>query len=830
MRSLALLLSLFLVACAGGGGGETADTSGEPSGPGPAPAPDPDPEPDPDPDPVPPPTDGIALAVEEPSGVARLAEPVSSGVPFAQGVLTSVDDLYVVDSNDTPVPAQFAVLSRWPDNSIRWLLVDLQATVAANATTYYALHTDGANGNPAPAQSVTYSTAGDVATVDTGAAKFQFDRAHFDLFSSVTIGGKSVVTSGHGSQLSTAGGATHTSAFATSSVTVKEQGPMKLVVEVTGAHEDASGVELGTYSVWLHFYAGSGLVRVLHRLENKNEAGHPGNFWDLGASGALWFDEHRLRLDLAVGDGASVVVGGASGTVSGTLQSGAQIYQDSSGGENWNSDNHWNGDEQVQTSFRGYRTHLNGTQVDSGYRPIGYLDISDGQVGVAVSIRNFWQNFPNKLAIDDNTLDVSLWPSEFAYDHEVQGGEYKTHEVMYYFHTDAAGANIDRARAFEDPLFARAPAAQFADSLALGYFVPANPAKNPEYETVVTRFVVPDDAGRSSVTQKEHIDEFGWRNFGDMMADHESHAGEIDWDVPISHYNNQYDGAFAALLHFVRNGNRALFDFGEAYARHTADIDIYHVDAADEPTYGGGHFWHTTHDVNALTSAHRTWSKNHKDVYPGQSWLDGGGPGLGHMYVRGLWTLYYLRGFYPARESALTVADFAQRRYSNSPGGDARSLGNTLYVLVDAYRETGESKYYDAMSTLVQVSSSNIGSSSTRGVFPAGLGGFLRLKVDMDEKGDSDWDDALDLLTDICDAELSSGSTKTHDTMLTEGFALAYHYAPASHANRDAYKTKAREMWDGIVEYSLWGDDQYMPAKNLCFFATFANVWPYFAD
>ena len=47
---------------------------------------------------------------------------------------------------------------------------------------------------------------------------------------------------------------------------------------------------------------------------------------------------------------------------------------------------------------------------------------------------------------------------------------------------------------------------------------------------------------RSAVSQREVIDEYGWRNWGDMMADHETDGYVQSWDVPISHYNNQYTG------------------------------------------------------------------------------------------------------------------------------------------------------------------------------------------------------------------------------------------------------------------------------------------------
>ena len=69
------------------------------------------------------------LVVTEPTGIARRQAPVTSGVPFARGELRSADRvaLFLAESPDKQVPLQTEILSRWPDGSVKWLLLDFVA-------------------------------------------------------------------------------------------------------------------------------------------------------------------------------------------------------------------------------------------------------------------------------------------------------------------------------------------------------------------------------------------------------------------------------------------------------------------------------------------------------------------------------------------------------------------------------------------------------------------------------------------------------------------------------------------------------------------------------
>ena len=73
--------------------------------------------------------------------VAHDRFPVSGGIPFPRGALLESDlaDLVVTEQNGTPVPVQLQPTARWPDGSVKWLLLDFPSTQAAGDTAVYSL-------------------------------------------------------------------------------------------------------------------------------------------------------------------------------------------------------------------------------------------------------------------------------------------------------------------------------------------------------------------------------------------------------------------------------------------------------------------------------------------------------------------------------------------------------------------------------------------------------------------------------------------------------------------------------------------------------------------
>jgi hypothetical protein len=177
------------------------------------------------------------------------------------------------------------------------------------------------------------------------------------------------------------------------------------------------------------------------------------------------------------------------------------------------------------------------------------------------------------------------------------------------------------------------------------------------------RIIAKGIKGKSNFFEKrEEIDEFGWRNFGELYADHEALESE-DTDIFVSHYNNQYDPLYGFLYQFLLTGNQKWFELANDLSKHITDIDIYHTNN-DKDEYNGGLFWHTDHYLDASTCTHRTFSKNHKAAYEG--YTSGGGPGGQHCYTTGLKCHYLLTGNENSKNAVLQLTDWVTYSFEGS--------------------------------------------------------------------------------------------------------------------------------------------------------------------
>ena len=82
----------------------------------------------------------LRVVVRNPTRTDLEAWPLTTGVPWPQGELDSVDQLRLVDPLGEEAPLQAGAVSRWPDGSVKWALLDFQATVQAGRDAAYRLH------------------------------------------------------------------------------------------------------------------------------------------------------------------------------------------------------------------------------------------------------------------------------------------------------------------------------------------------------------------------------------------------------------------------------------------------------------------------------------------------------------------------------------------------------------------------------------------------------------------------------------------------------------------------------------------------------------------
>jgi len=262
--------------------------------------------------------------------------------------------------------------------------------------------------------------------------------------------------------------------------------------------------------------------------------------------------------------------------------------------------------------------------------------------------------------------------------------------------------------------------------------------------------------------RREIIDEYGWRNFGDIYGDHEA-VGHTGPTPRVSHYNNQYDVINGALIEFFRSGETRWYELMNDLARHVIDIDLYHT-SEDRPEYNGGMFWHTDHYFDAATASHRAYS--HANANPDNPSAYGGGPSNEQNYTTGLLHYYYLTGDRFAYEAVLNLANWVLRmdegsrqwlRYFDSRPtglasssasrdyhGPGRGAGNSINALLDAYRLVSGREYLEKAEGLIRrcihphdiIETHNLGDTEYRWsytVFLQTLGKYLDFKIEYNE-------------------------------------------------------------------------------------------------
>lgn len=618
--------------------------------------------------------------------IARVNEPVRLGLPLPQGLCVTESVCALRDALGRPMPVQARSLERWQDGSIRWLLLDLQATVPAATTSAYQLSFDGHDRVAEPPSSLRVTHEGGTVSIDTGIAQFQLRAGGAFPFGAESF--KLVDADGVCSMASVR------------SVRVVEQGPLRCCVVIEGEMGRAGGEALIQIEAELHFFAGLPTARVDLTVRNPRKAAHPGGYWDRGARGSVYLKDLSLTFALPAGAGPSQLHCWPELEMPvEAVSTPFQLYQDSSGGDNWQSANHVNRHHVVPSRFRGYRVATDAGD-RSGLRATPVVELKRGPRAIAVTMPEFWQNFPKAVEATSEAIVLRLFPHQYADVHEIQGGEQKTHTFFVAFGRDTVTTvPLAWCRA---PLVAGVPASWSSSTGAVAYLSPVADESSDPHRALVNSAI----AGNHSFDRRrEIIDEYGWRNFGEIYADHEALLKPGDSPL-VSHYNNQYDAIAGFGSQFLQTGNRCWLLAMNQLARHVVDIDIYHTDR-DKSAYNHGLFWHTFHYVDAGTTTHR--------AYPRASNVGGGGPSAEHNYTTGLMLHYFLTGDRRSRDAAIDLARFviamddgrrtifrwlargrtglATASGSAAYHGPGRAGGNSLNALIDGHRLTGEPEF-----------------------------------------------------------------------------------------------------------------------------------------
>jgi hypothetical protein len=637
-------------------------------------------------------------------GLGGVCEPSSIGIPFPAGQMTDPSVLKLVGPNGDRVPLQTEILARWADGSVKWLLLDWVPPISPVGESRWSLVASKQSQAPVATPTLCVRNCTTGVLIETGSACFRLDRMVPGIVEA-KVGDRDVLA-GAPAGFRFRGLRGKPVQVVAEQFDVESMGPARATVKWEGR---ISGRRSCRFIARACFFAGTGLVRVRFTLHNPRPARHKGGLWDLGDPSSVLFRE--LSFDLPLGQlDTSYILGPDEAPESGGDE--LEIYQGSSGGENWQSRNHLDRSGRTVVSFRGCRLRRCGRETFV-YRPSPVVVARTTQASVVAAIPEFWQQFPKCLEARDGVLRIGLFPMQWGTEFELLGGEQKTHALWLNFGTCdvATASSLNWVHA---PARLEVPCEWLAGSGALPSWA-FPPAEKPLLRQLLAEAIGGAD---SLIARREVIDEYGWRNFGDLYADHEA-AFYTGTKPVISHYNNQYDVIWGTLLQWFRTGDTRWLDIAAPLARHVIDIDIYHT-RRDKAAYNGGLFWHTDHYRDAGTAAHRAYSI--ANARPGLSY--GGGPCNEQNYTTGLLHYYYLTGDPLAREAVLSLAEWVIAMddggrnilglIDNGPTGQAssttvphyhgpgRGCGNSVNALLDGWLLTDDPRFLAKAEALIR--------------------------------------------------------------------------------------------------------------------------------
>jgi hypothetical protein len=624
---------------------------------------------------------------------------VTTGVPWRRGRVADVSRIGLEDEDGLPHPVQACALDHWPDGSIRWLLVDFQTSAGHRQPRPYRVVVSDAipvlSDTPVSVQ----ETPGGI-EVSVGGTTIGIVRGGSFPMSSVVCAGRPLVdTRSPGFGIRHGGRLTH---WTVADVTVLASGPLRaeLLVQAAPAADSTLPMHL---TARVQVFAGAATVQCDVTLHNPRRALHSGGQWPLGDPGSLLFESASVRWQL-MAPVTTVRCSIDGHTTHEAVALPFELLQASSGGDHWNSRTHVNRDGRVPLPFRGYRLRA-GDIERSGDRASPCVTVGGAAGTICVTVPEFWQAFPSGMSVRGSSLELDLFPAGAGDLHELQGGERTTRTFFASFGEDSVTAPPSSwcsapIRYVPSPAYVSAtevlPCIELVDA-----------ALHPDYLTLVASALDPTHGFAAKI---ESADEYGWRHFGDLPADHES-AFQPAGHPFVSHYNNQYDAIAGFGLHFLRTGDPRWWSLMDALARHVRDIDVYHT-SQDKAAYNGGLFWHTNHYVDAGTSTHRTYPKG------GSS---GGGPSAEHNYNFGLMLHYFLTGDRTSRDTAvqlgqwvidmddgsrtpfrwLSRASTGLASFTASHHHPGRGAGHSIVACLTAHRLTGDRKYLDKAESLI---------------------------------------------------------------------------------------------------------------------------------
>lgn len=572
-------------------------------------------------------TNAIELSIVEPLGIDRLADPITMGVPFPEGVLTDCNHL-CLQQNAGPIPLQARPMLTWPDGSVKWALLDFQADLSAGKDNRLDLiYGKTPDDTPRHMSPVSMDKDGEHLHVSTGPLKFSVSLTGPLPLEHIEVFGKPVLGQGDLQSSVTIDG-TVCQLRAMGLPVIEEPGPLRAVIRVDGQAVFPDGRRGFDVAVRIYAYAGKPTLRVYMTLINRI----PEKLVHLNA----WKMHLSPRLEETGRDGfivSSINTGVHTSHVDPLIDGSRTFRVDlvDMPYPPWEPATPDMEDETPEqprkanpnyTIIPGDKGEANGEQRTGGnwcnLVPAAAV-LGDMDLTVTLMCRRPWHQAPKEVTLTGTSMDLSLYP-DWAEPLEWYRGVAKTHEIFLDF--TSGPPNRDDRMVFAGGVEKR-PSPQVAtrnwmvDSGVFGPVFRYQPEKYRWWEYIMRAALQKHTFNiESDPLLGLHIFNYGdyWRL---------GRGGQ--W------YNNEMDKGYALMLQMIRTGYGVVMEHIEPIIHHQIDIDTCH-DAEETWWIGSQRYHFAKHGV-----MHR--------------------PALCHEWIDGPLFFYLLTGYKRAEEVALARAE-----------------------------------------------------------------------------------------------------------------------------------------------------------------------------
>jgi hypothetical protein len=468
---------------------------------------------------------GLDISVKETAGL-DLLRPVTGGVPLAKGAAPEGIHFILLNKNNKAVPCQYEVLARWPDGSARWLLLDFQARPPVNGTEHFRLNWHTTAKAPQHPQSIKARRGKDISVLSGNIHLSTVPAALLRISKRVDI--NLVLTDREGNRCE----------GVVESGKVETEGKLRSTLALAGSFRTPGGQRVVDFRFRASVHAGLSQVYVEPQILINADNNMIQYINDLSL-------EFRMLNPVR-----SATMGGSPGW-KGMPASGSSVRL-------------------FQTDDENYRFE---GATGAGSKAPGWLEMDDSKGNLALTLCDFWQQWPKSLEVNGGIARLGLLPrfeaGTFAhmkpwykYDFLFENDSYRLREGQakrWQVWIDMSGNGEILAKSANQHLVPSAEPTQAISTGEWGLTAAAGSKGMTEYDKWADNLF--EGYCRSIREQRD----YGAMSWGDWWGERQCNWGNHEYDTPLH-----------ILIQFARTGDPKYFYAAEQAARHLSEVDVVH--------------------------------------------------------------------------------------------------------------------------------------------------------------------------------------------------------------------------------------------------------------